>query len=226
MSELERSLRTLASEIEWPQTPHVRLELAGRARPRRVPRLAAAVVLIAIAIGVAFAVPQARSAILRFFHLGGVTIERVGTLPSARERALTAGLGTLVTRSEGERALVGPVRLPPVRGQVHLYQLGEVISTVLSAPQPVLLSEMRFGGTGLLPTKLIGPTTKLERTRVVAPGDAYWISGGRHVYVFPPAAPKLAGNVLLWSFKGITFRLEGRTLKKAAALRVAREISH
>ena len=105
-------------------------------RRRRLPRLAIAIALLAVALAVAFAVPQARSAILRFFHIGAVTIERVGTLPPARERALAVGLGAPISRREAER-LLGPVRLPPVRGRVRLYSLDDVVSTILTTPDPV-----------------------------------------------------------------------------------------
>ena len=93
MPELERSLRTL--QVEWPATPDVasRLELAPR-RSRRW--IAVAAVAVALAIGAAFAVPQSRSAILRFFHLGGVSVERVETLPPAEQRPLAAALGQVV----------------------------------------------------------------------------------------------------------------------------------
>src|SRR5207244_3067329 len=52
-----------------------------------------ALALVAIAVATAFAVPQARTAILRFFHLGGATVIRVETLPPAVERKHAGGLG-------------------------------------------------------------------------------------------------------------------------------------
>src|SRR5205085_10639500 len=121
MSELERSLTSLASAVEWPPTPHMQLRLRER-RQRSVPRLAIALALFALALGVALAVPQARSAILRLFHLGGVTIVRVDTLPQAQDRALGVDLGMLVTRSEAERTLLGPVRVPPLRGAPRFHE--------------------------------------------------------------------------------------------------------
>ena len=91
MTDLERDLRSLGSTVAWPPTPDVasRLEL----RPRRRRALVVAVALAVVALVAAFAVPQSRSAILRFFHLRGVTVERVGTLPPAQELPLAAGLG-------------------------------------------------------------------------------------------------------------------------------------
>src|SRR5437870_8736270 len=115
MAELEHVLRRLAAELEWPRTPDIagRLELG---RQRRLLRpLVVAVALAALALAVAFAVPSARSALLRLFGLGGVTIERVSTLPAAEQRPLAAGLGTPVTAAEAERALGAPFR-PDVHG--------------------------------------------------------------------------------------------------------------
>ena len=84
--DLERELRALP--IEWPATPQFEPVLARRRR--RWP-LAVAIALAAIAA--AFAVPQSRGAILRFFDIGADKIEFVGTLPPAQERSLDAGLG-------------------------------------------------------------------------------------------------------------------------------------
>ena len=225
MNELERNLTALAAELEWPPTPRVQLRLGKRPR-RRIPRLAIAVALVVLALAVAFAVPQARSAILRFFHIGGVTIIRVDTLPPAQERALSADLGTPVSRTEAARALLAPVRLPKLHGRPRLHESGGIVSTLLSTPQPVLLSEVRTGISSVFPQKLVGPMTKLETATVRTAGDAAWLTGARHVVLFPETPPRLAGNVLLWSYNGITFRLEGRTLDERTALKIARELTH
>src|SRR6266508_2064507 len=87
MTELERALVALGQELDFPPEPDlvaaVRARLGERRRlaflpPRRA--LAFAVALIVVAFGIAMAVPQARSAILRFFHIGAVTVERVEAL--------------------------------------------------------------------------------------------------------------------------------------------------
>jgi hypothetical protein len=223
MSELERNLTALAAELEWPPTPQMELRLGER--PRRIPRFATALALVAIALAVAFAVPQGRSAILRFFDIGGVTIVRVGTLPAAQERALSADLGPRVSRNEAAKTLLAPVRVPKVHGRPRFYEFGHMVSVLLATPKPLLLSELRLGGSGIPPQKIVGPTTKSESASVVAAGDAVWLSGGRHIAVFPPTPPRLAGNVLLWVYGGITYRLEGRTLDERTALRLAREIT-
>ena len=163
MTELEQTLRALAAEIEWPATPELTPRFEPVRRRRRSLLLAVAAALLAIAV--AFAVPQARSSILRFFHLGGVTIERVGTLPAAEQRPLAADLGQPVTRAEAESALGTPFLLPATSGEPALYDRLGVVSTLLATPQPVLLSESRF--TGLM-KKLVGTATGVESVSIDA----------------------------------------------------------
>jgi hypothetical protein len=213
MAELERDLRQLP--VDWPPTPDLaaRLELAPRRLHRR--RLAVAA-LVAAAVGAAFAVPQSRSAILRFFHLGGVTVERVGTLPPAAERPLASGLGSPVGGAEAARVL-GADFLPRSHGP--LYERGGFVSTLLATPEPVLLSE--FGSAEMIKKLATSAVEPVE----VAPGvPGLWLSGARHAVFFPGTAPRLAGNVLVWASGGVTYRLEGRGLDRSRALRVAREV--
>jgi|SRR5581483_2176020 len=214
MAELERALRSL--RVEWPETPDAasRLELAPR-RPRR--RLALAAGLAAAALAAALAVPQSRSAILRVLHLGGVEVVRVATLPEAEERPLAAGLGRPVGDAEAAR-LLGTDFLPRRHGP--LYEREGFVSTLLAAPGPALLTE--FGSAGLIKKVATEQGEWLE----VAPGvPGIWIAGPPHVVAFPAAPPRLAGNVLVWSAGAVTFRLEGRGLARAEALRVARELA-
>src|SRR4030095_5276448 len=89
--DLARDLTRL--DVAWPETPELQLELA----PRRRKLWPVAVALAAVvAVAAAFAVPQSRGAILRFFHLGAAKIEVVDTLPPAESRPLEAGLGPVV----------------------------------------------------------------------------------------------------------------------------------
>jgi hypothetical protein len=229
MTELERSLAALAAEIEWPETPDLagRLELAPqpapRPRPRRRRALALAFALLVLALGVAFAVPQARTAILRFFHLRGVTVEIVDTLPTAQERALGADLGTPVTADGVEANLGFRPKLPPSHGKPQLYEQGDFVSAVIATPRPVLLTQFRSGGNPEMLKKLSGGATAIEP--VTINGEAgLWLTGAEHVFIAPNAPPRLAGNVLLWQHGDLTFRLEGRGLTRQEAFRIARSI--
>ena len=121
MAELEHELRGLAAHVAWPETPDAagRLELAPRRRPLLGRRRALAIALAAalLALAVALAVPDARSSILRFLHLGGVTIERVSTLPAAEERPLASNLGDPVTPARA--AVIARAAVPAARGARH-----------------------------------------------------------------------------------------------------------
>jgi len=214
MTEFERDLRSLGPTVAWPPAPDVASRLELRARPRRR-ALVAAVALAVVALAAAFAVPQSRSAILRFFHLRGVTVERVDTLPPAKEVPLAAGLGSVVDDKEARQVLGGPF-LPRKHGT--LYDQNGFVSTLLEGPR--LLSE--FGSPGMLKKFATSNVEWVE----VAPGiQGLWISGAPHVvFFFPEASPRLAGNVLVWATDRRTFRLEGPGLKRDDALRLAREI--
>jgi hypothetical protein len=222
MTEFERSLEELASQIEWPATPALTVRFERQRHFRRP--LVLVVALASIALVVAFAVPDSRSAIIRFFHFGGVTIERVEVLPPAQERSLAAGLGRPVTAAEAEQALGAPVRLPATDGQLQLYLRDGFVSALLATPGPVLLTEFRSGGGSALLKKLVGGSTGVVAVQVDVGTPGVWIAGEEHVLLAPPAPPRLAGNVLLWQEGEITLRLEGRDLTEQNALRLAREI--
>jgi hypothetical protein len=210
MTDLDLRLRAL--NVAWPPTPELRLELAPRRQRRRV--LVAA--LAGAALAAAFAVPQSRSALLRFFHLGGVTIERVDTLPSAQERPLSAGLGDPVDDAEAARALSGPF-LPARHGTLY-EQADGIVSTLLRGP--LLLSEF---GSGQFLKKFMGGT-HVEWVEVAPGVQGIWLSGDPHVVFFPDSSPRLAGDVLVWAAGDRTFRLEGADLERERALRLARRI--
>src|SRR5919201_5112513 len=116
MTELERALRGLGEEIDFPAAP----DLVPRVRERLEPRgfdlfarrnvVAVALAVLVVAFGIAMAVPQARSAILRFFHIGAVTVERVETLPPAQQQPLAAGAGAGPPPQDAAKAARLPVR--------------------------------------------------------------------------------------------------------------------
>ena len=234
MNELERRLVALGGELELPPEPDLaaavaaRLEERGRRPfPWRAVALAAAV--LAVAIGAAFAVPQARTTILRWFHLRGVTVERVETLPRAVERSQTEGLGQPYSLVEAERLVGFDLALPPFSGgrPSRVYVLDAQLASVVvrAHDRTVLLSEFRSSDVDFL-KKVTAAETRVEPVQIDGePG--LWVEGGTHVLVYPgstePPATLIHGNVLLWVHGNLTLRLEGK-LTKAQALRLAREI--
>jgi len=234
MTELEQALVALGREVEFPPAPDlagaVRERIDRRARTRRWLVLALAVLVVGI--GIAMAVPDARSAILRFFHVGSVKVERVDTLPAAREAPLTAGLGTPRTRADAERRAGFRMILPKFKGAPpsRYYALNGLIATVIrSGSTPLLLTELR-GDQAWLGKKIVDPQTKVEGVSVGSHGGLF-LSGGRHVlmYQISPSDvgqlfPRFAGNVLLWKARDRTFRLEGE-VSRDEALRLGRLIT-
>jgi hypothetical protein len=113
MSDLERALLRLASDVDYPATPPIaravsrQLQAEGRRRAgrratawRRVSArtaiLAAALVLLVAGV-VAAAVPSVREDVLRLVGLRGATIERVPALPPDVRRHLGKVLGPPTT---------------------------------------------------------------------------------------------------------------------------------
>jgi hypothetical protein len=229
MTELERALVQLGRELDLPPEPDLRSRVRERIgrRPRYRRALVPALALL-VALGIALAVPDARSAILRFFHIGAVTIERVQTLPAARDRPLTAGLGPALSLHEAEARSGVSLVLNGSRPQ-RLYAQPGLIATLLHyRGKPVLLAELQADQTGIV-KKLAGSETRVEPAPIGSFG--LWLEGGRHVLIWVTGSgevrqiePRLAGNVLIWAEDGRTFRLEG-DLSRGQMLDLGRQIT-
>jgi hypothetical protein len=228
VSSLEQRLQALGRELAFPPEPEIAVSAhpASKPFPWRWVALAAAV----LALAAAFAVPSARTSILRFFHIQGATVERVETLPPAQERSSAGGLGRRVSVREAERVLGFRMVLPPLGGEPRVHLLDGVLATVILRVdgRPVLLSEYPARGYNLL-KKSVGDKTHVEPVRVAGePG--LWVEGPPHTLTYFSAGGefrqrtvKIRGNVLLWTHGPVTVRLEGR-ISKAQALRFARRI--
>ena len=229
MAELERALAALAGEIEFPTAPDLRPRVRERLERRRFARpFALAVALLVVAFGIAMAVPPARSAILRFFHIGAVTVERVQRLPAARERPLATGLGPARTLDQAQVRSGVTLILHAPQPQ-HFYARPGLIATLLQyRGKPVLLAELQGDQLGIT-KKLAAPDTRVEPAHMGSFG--LWITGGKHVIYWETRPgegsqikPRLAGNVLIWTQDGRTFRLEG-DLREEQMLELARDIT-
>ena len=225
---LETELRALA--IDWPPTPQFDpvprpvLEPPGAKRARRARLLALAAAVVVAALAAAFAVPQSRGAILRFFHLGAATVRVVDTLPRADERPLSSGLGPVISVAVARRT-VETLLLPPLEPPPPLHRTAaEVVSVVFRHDgSPVLLSELEYGGSGALLKKLAADGTSVEPAPVGAAAGLF-VSGRRHGLFFAGQSPRLAGNVLLWEVGRTTYRLEGARLTRDDAIRLAQSL--
>jgi hypothetical protein len=242
MPELELALVELGQSIDYPATPNlaggVRERLAERARPRRRPvlqrRLVLALAVLAVAVGALMAVPGTRAAILELFGLRGVTIERVGTLPTVPTQADLL-LGERVTLAEARERAAFEVRVPDALGEPDEVYFrsdppGGMVSFVYgsSAAPRALLTQFRAGVRDAIFKKGIAETD-IERVRITGqPG--FWLSGAPHVFgyfdaqgEFREETLRLVGNTLLWERGLLTFRLEA-DISKGKALLIARSI--
>jgi hypothetical protein len=221
MAELGHELRDLGAYVELPAErdlwPGIETRLEGR--PRRSGRRAAAIALVAcvIAVGIAFAVPPARSGILHFLGLEGVSIVRVDHLPPVHQTPVVVGART--TLAEAERTL-GFRPLQPDIGRpdaVYLAPDGNALLLVYGRPLRLRLEETRIG----VFQKFVSAANQVERVRV---GDdpGIWVSG-EHVFEDFFLQPHLAGNTLLWQHGDLTLRLDGK-MSKTQAIQIARSI--
>jgi hypothetical protein len=217
MTELEQALVALGRELEFPATPDLTGTVRARLARRRWQRpLVFGVAVAAVAIGVAMAVPPARSAILRFFHIGSVTVERVETLPPAKPLPFSTGLGPPVSHPT--------VALPKGLHATRYYARPGMAAALLRyRGKDVLYAVLRGDQMGFT-KKFVGPTTRIEEARIGEWG--MWFSGGMHVLIwrYGNVHTRLAGNVLIWLSGDTTYRLEGQ-LDKSHMLALGRQIT-
>jgi hypothetical protein len=224
VTNLEHELRSLAPLVELPPerdlAPAVRARIgAQRPRPRR---LVLAFALVVLAVAVAFAVPPARSAILRWLGLGNASIEFVDRLPDVRTRR-PLDIGARTSLGDARAAVPYHVLTSKLLGspdEVHL--LGDQVGFVYGNHKLVVLQSR-----GTFFTKQVGPGTRVEHL-LLEGRPALWISGASHFFGYidgegePRAAELyLAGKVLIWQRSPLTLRLEGK-LSRIEAVRIAR----
>jgi hypothetical protein len=233
MTELERALVAVGRELEFPPEPDLAAGVRARLERRRLfgwRTVALAAALVAVAFGIAMAVPPARSAILRFFHLGAATVERVETLPAARQRPLAAGLGPALARRPAEVRAHLPIKLPDIDGPkpTRYYAQPGLIATLFSyRDKQVLLAELRGNQVALF-KKFTPRATTVQPVEIGLAG--LWVEGN-HVLTWQFGSAntrqidtRLAGNVLIWLVGGTTYRLEG-DLDKSQMVELARRIT-
>ena len=232
MNELEQRLQRLGQELDYPSEPDVAPAVLARLDRRPFPwrPVAVAFAVVAVAVAAAFAVPQARTTILKWFHLRGAIVERVETLPPAVERSQAGGLGRQLSRDEAERAIGFELALPPGVKPRRVYVLDGALATMVLRAHggPLLLSEYRASNLGLLKKSAVAKTVIVAVHVNGEPG--LWLEGGQHALTyfnrrgeFRQRTVRIRGNVLLWIHGQLTLRLEGE-LTKAQALDIARVI--
>lgn len=227
MSELEQALVALGRELVVPETPDLAPRvLAALERPARPSRIRLVVVFAAVLVAVllaALAIPDARSALARFFHIGAARIEVVDELPAVEpqppELDLELALGDRVSLAEARRGAgydlleleeePDRVYLGPRNSVWFLYGQPDAVR-LLVAQTPRLSVDEDF-----IFKKLAAAGTTVEQVSVRGK-PAYFLSGEPHEvflvdeYDLPVLETlRLARNTLLWEEDGRTLRLEG-----------------
>lgn len=243
MPELEYALRTIGQNVDYPATPdlagRVRRRLAEGERPRRTlvsrPAVVVALAVLAVSVGAVLAVPPARSAVLDWLGIGGVTIRYVEELPEVERATEDLGLGERVGLAEARRRAGYRVQLPTVDGlddppKVYYREEGarQVAFLYGSEDDPKLLITQADAAGAL--QKLVTAGTDVELV-VVEPGTAgAWLSGEKHGLFYPGGEVggeepfRLVGNALVYETPaGTTVRIEAE-ISKAEAIRIARSM--
>ena len=237
MRELEHELvalgRALAVPVQPDLTPGVLAAIGTRpAAPARRRLVLALAVLALAALLATLAIPDARSALLRFLQIGGARIELVDELPvvapSPPELELT--LGQRVSLDEArQRTAFELLELDEEPDGVYLGERGTVWFLYGRPDAPRLLvaqtPELEIDEPFIL-KKLAGAGTSVARVSVRGK-PAYFLSGEPHAVVLVDEhgaaitdSARLARDVLVWDEDGRTVRLEG-DLTETAAVEIA-----
>jgi hypothetical protein len=218
MAELEHDLRALAVDFpaEPDLAPRVRAALgtAPRRRPWRLVAIAAA--LVTVALGAAFAVPDSRSALLRFLGIEGATVIQVDDLPKVGPGSLVFGDRTTLARAQ---RILGFRPLLPNLGRPDAVYVDEGSGAVIVLYRDRLRLTEFQGGLPLI-TKLAG-IGETKQVRVDG-GPALFVPAS-HVVFELGRQPRLAADTLIWNHGDVTVRLEGH-LTLSRALEIARTV--
>ena len=195
--------------------------------PRRGRALALAVGLALLLAASAVAAPR----VLDALGIGGVRISQVRSVPAAPARpASEAELGRHVSLAEARLLVAFPIRLPrALPAPDAVYVRGDPPGgRVTLAYGRLFLTQFRGDARPFI-RKSLGPGTLLTPVTIRdVPG--YRLTGRPHAIVFADARGeireetlRLAGDTLLWTRDGVTYRLEGPA-PTARALSIARSV--
>jgi hypothetical protein len=178
-------------------------------------------------------VPQARSTVLEWLGIGGVTIRYVEELPPVERATEDLGLGERVSLREARERAGFHVQVPTVDGLADppaVYYRDDARQVAFlygseNSPK-LLLTQAAVGGAI---EKLVGMGTGVERVSVDIETAGVWLSGEKHGLFYPAAREeepfRLVGNALVYETPlGITVRIEAE-ISKYEALRIARSMN-
>jgi hypothetical protein len=224
LPDLERDLVALGAVLDLPVERDLAPAVLARlhrhkhtGRWRRAAGIAALVLVVGLAA--TMAVPDARTAVLRFLGIEGATVIRVDELPPATPAPPVFGESVGIEEAErvvGFRPLLIDGRDPD---DVRIDRFSPFFIMLLYGEPALRLRLIQMVGGTI--EKYVQMEQRVERVKVDGrPG--IWVEG-RHVVSGLFGLPRLAGNALLWEQEGLTLRLEGRFTKEQA-LDLARSV--
>jgi hypothetical protein len=224
LPDLERDLVLLAEFVDLPGERDLAPAVLARLHRPKYPgrwRRAAAIGALVLVVGVAatMAVPDARTAVLRFLGIKGATVIRVDELPPVATG--TQLFGESVPLSAAERIVGFRARLIDGKrpDDVRVNRFSPFFM-VLFYGDPQLRLRMTEASDGSI-EKYVLAEQRAERVEVDGrPG--IWVEG-MHVVSELFGLPRLSGNVIVWEQDGLTLRIEGRFTKEQA-LEIARSV--
>ncbi len=239
MPELESALRSVGRNLDYPAEP----DLSGRVRRRLADgrrsrsflarrTLVIALAVLAVAVGAVMVVPQARSTVLDWLGVGGVTIRYVDDLPPVDQATEDLGLGERMSLGEARRRAPFRILLPRIEGldePPKVYYRDDARQAAFlygSEEKPKLL--ITQAGVGGSLQKLAGISTDVELVTIGDGLAGVWLSGEKHGLFYPGVGKeepfRLVGNALVFETAGgITIRIEAE-ISKQEAIRIARSI--
>jgi len=239
VTELERTLIALGLEIEVSAAPDLAPAVLALIEPQPTPRPRrrwAVVVAFAVlaTLAATFAIPEARSALLRILHIGAERIELVDELPEvAVQHDLEFVFGERVELEEARRRASFDLReLDEDPDRVYLGDRGTVWF-LYGTPEHVRLlvaqtPRLRLDAPLVL-KKLAGPQTRIAEVAVDG-SQGFFLDGEPHLVLLVDEngqvveeSARLSRDVLVWESAGVTYRLEG-DFAKDDALRLARSL--
>ncbi len=247
---LEARLRSLGRKIEYPETPDLRRAVEQRiGGGNRQWRWLAAAAAILFAAGLLTALlPPVRDVVAQWIGFGRIRVERVHSLPSptpAQPNQVVPDLhlGEPVTLAEASSRLGRRVLVPTSLGtpDLILWSADLRFASLVYRPRPdlpeapgtgvaVLIIEAAGDVDYPILFKMVGPGTRLEAVTVQGVKGG-WLEGAPHAVVFLDPTGKfrtddvrLAGNVLIWSRAGVTYRIESH-LSKERTLAIAESLN-
>lgn len=235
--EVESSLRTLAKDFAYPETPPMAQGIGERLRRQPEPDLhasrwravlVAAAVMALVVAATMIALPGARQAVADWVGIDGIRITFDDRTVDPSPVGDDLEIGTRMEAQEAAESVAFDIAVPRVLGEPDSYFVmasveGGEVSLVWEPTAG--LPESEHTGVGAVLTQFVGEPSLETLKKVADPATSvtavtvngrqgFFVEGAPHVLVRQPSGddrmlpPRLAGNTLLWEGGEVSYRLE------------------